>query len=279
MKEIRLDNDEGIPSTAIREISLMKTLRHRNVLSLLNVLHSDDKLVLVSEFMDMDLKQYMSKSPRGQLSGDLPTLKQFAYQLFQGVAFCHDQRVLHRDLKPQNILVNARREVKVADFGLARSFGIPVNTFSNEVVTLWYRAPDVLLGSCSYSTSIDVWSLGCIVAEMYTGQPLFPGQTNDDQLQKIFRILGTPSEASWPGIGLLPAYKPAAWQVHPPMSLARPVPQAEPMALDLLTRLLQLRPELRPSAREALQHMWLYGLQFEAGPQNLPTDGKLRTAQ
>jgi negative regulator of the PHO system len=264
LKEIRLDKDEGIPSTAIREISLMKTLEHHNVLALLNVLHSDDKLVLVSEYMDMDLKQYMSKSPKGQLSGDLPTLKQFAYQLFQGIAFCHEQRVLHRDLKPQNILVNARRQVKVADFGLARSFGIPVNTFSSEVVTLWYRPPDVLLGSCSYNTSIDMWSLGCIVAEMYTGQPLFPGQTNEDQLQKIFRILGTPAEASWPGISLLPGYKPATWRAYPPMDLARPVPRAELLALDLLRRLLQPCPDMRPSAKEALQHMWLYGLQFQA---------------
>jgi negative regulator of PHO system len=104
--------------------------------------------------------------------------------------------VLHRDLKPQNLLINKRGELKLADFGLARAFGIPVNTFSNEVVTLWYRAPDVLLGSRTYSTSIDVWSAGCIMAEMITGVPLFRGRDNNDQLNQILRILGTPDDAT-----------------------------------------------------------------------------------
>jgi negative regulator of PHO system len=97
--------------------------------------------------------------------------------------------------------------LKLGDFGLARAFGIPVNTFSNEVVTLWYRAPDVLLGSRTYNTSIDIWSAGCIMAEMYTGRPLFPGTTNEDQLVRIFRIMGTPSERTWPGISQYTEYK------------------------------------------------------------------------
>lgn len=104
--------------------------------------------------------------------------------------------MLHRDLKPQNLLINRRGELKIGDFGLARAFGVPVNTFSNEVVTLWYRAPDVLLGSRTYSTSIDIWSVGCIFAEMITGYPLFRGRDNNDQLVQIMKIVGTPSDAT-----------------------------------------------------------------------------------
>lgn len=139
LKEIHLDNEEGTPSTAIREISLMKELKHENIVSLHDVIHTENKLMLVFEYMDKDLKKYMdSKGDRGQL--DPITIKSFMYQLLQGIAFCHENRVLHRDLKPQNLLINNKGQLKLADFGLARAFGIPVNTFSNEVVTLWYRA-------------------------------------------------------------------------------------------------------------------------------------------
>ncbi|KAI5304470.1 negative regulator of the PHO system, partial [Ascosphaera pollenicola] len=168
LKEIHLDSEEGTPSTAIREISLMKELKHENVVGLYDVIHTEDKLMLVFEYMDKDLKNFMdSQGDHSRL--DPATIKLFTYQLLRGLAFCHDNRVLHRDLKPQNLLINKKLQLKIGDFGLARAFGIPVNTFSNEVVTLWYRPPDVLLGSRTYNTSIDIWSAGCIMAEMYSG--------------------------------------------------------------------------------------------------------------
>ncbi|KAL8827753.1 MAG: hypothetical protein Q9170_006886 [Blastenia crenularia] len=259
LKEIHLDSEEGTPSTAIREISLMKELKHENIVSLHDVIHTENKLMLVFEYMDKDLKKFMdSRGQGGQL--DYVTIKSFMYQLLQGIAFCHENRVLHRDLKPQNLLINAKGQLKLADFGLARAFGIPVNTFSNEVVTLWYRAPDVLLGSRTYNTSIDIWSAGCIMAEMYTGRPLFPGTTNEDQLQKIFRLMGTPSERSWPGITAFPEYK-AGWHVYATQDLRMILPTVDPAALDLLGRCLQLRPEMRVSAQESLQHVWFRDLQ------------------
>ena len=243
----------------------MKELKHENIVSLYDVIHTENKLMLVFEYMDKDLKKFMdSRNTGGSL--DFVTIKSFMHQLLQGIAFCHENRVLHRDLKPQNLLINNKLQLKLADFGLARAFGIPVNTFSNEVVTLWYRAPDVLLGSRTYNTSIDIWSAGCIMAEMYTGRPLFPGTTNEDQLQKIFRLMGTPSERSWPGISQFPEYKPNTHNYFT-QDLRHILPQVDQVGLDLLQRMLQLRPEMRISAIDALQHPWFRDLQQLRGQQ------------
>jgi len=154
--------------------------------------------------MYCDLKKYMDTR-----SGILPprTVKSFLYQLFKGTAFCHANHVLHRDLKPQNLLINEEGELKLADFGLARFNGIPVARLSSQVVTLWYRPPEVLLGSHKYSSSVDLWSIGCIFAEMVGGSPLFKGSNDEDQTKEIFRTLGTPKEDDWPGFKELSGYK------------------------------------------------------------------------
>ncbi|KAL2262837.1 hypothetical protein VTK26DRAFT_9285 [Humicola hyalothermophila] len=258
LKEIHLDSEEGTPSTAIREISLMKELKHENIVALHDVIHTENKLMLVFEYMDCDLKKYMDAQGEGGALKPM-VIKSFMYQLLKGIDFCHKNRVLHRDLKPQNLLINNKGQLKLGDFGLARAFGIPVNTFSNEVVTLWYRAPDVLLGSRTYNTSIDIWSAGCIMAEMFSGRPLFPGTTNEDQLTRIFRIMGTPREDTWPGLSQFPEFK-ANWQVFNTQPLGTILPQIDPVGIDLLQRMLQLRPDLRVTAAEALTHQWFLGL-------------------
>ena len=130
------------------------------------------------------------------------------FQILAGINFCHARRVLHRDLKPQNLLIDKSGALKLADFGLARAFGIPVRTYTHEVVTLWYRAPEILLGLKQYSTPVDMWSIGCIFAEMIMKRPLYPGDSEIDELFKIFRTLGTPDEETWPGVSKLPDYKP-----------------------------------------------------------------------
>ncbi|KAI0069985.1 Pkinase-domain-containing protein [Panus rudis PR-1116 ss-1] len=264
LKEIHLDAEEGTPSTAIREISLMKELKHVNIVRLYDVIHTETKLVLIFEYCERDLKKYMdAHGDRGAL--DPVTVRSFMYQLLKGTAFCHENRVLHRDLKPQNLLINKKGELKLGDFGLARAFGVPVNTFSNEVVTLWYRAPDVLLGSRTYSTSIDVWSCGCIFAEMISGVPLFRGRDNQDQLLHIMRIIGTPDERTLRKIATeaAPATPEGQQQAinavkqyprYPKISFQQVLPKASPQAIDLLERLLQFDPNKRISAAEALNH-------------------------
>jgi len=141
--------DEGIPSTAIREISLLNQLQHPNIVRLFDVVHTERKLTLVFEYLDQDLKKYLDVCDGGL---GTPILKSFLFQLLTGVAYCHHHRVLHRDLKPPNLLINREGQLKLADFGLARAFGIPVRSYTHEVVTLWYRAPDVLMGSRKYET-------------------------------------------------------------------------------------------------------------------------------
>ncbi|BAF10618.1 Os03g0108800, partial [Oryza sativa Japonica Group] len=147
------------------------------------------------------------------------------------------------------------------DFGLARAFGIPVRTFTHEVVTLWYRAPEILLGSRQYSTPVDMWSVGCIFAEMVNQKPLFPGDSEIDELFKIFRVLGTPNEQSWPGVSSLPDYKSAfpKWQAQ---ALATIVPTLDPAGLDLLSKMLRYEPNKRITARQALEHEYFKDLEM-----------------
>ncbi|RNC58583.1 cell division protein kinase 2 [Trypanosoma cruzi] len=188
LKRIRLDTEEeGVPCTAIREISLLKELRHANIVKLLDVCHSESRLTLVFEYMELDLKKYMDQE-EGNL--DAATIQDFMRDLLNGVRFCHDRNVLHRDLKPPNLLISREKSLKLADFGLGRAFGIPVKKFTHEVVTLWYRSPDVLLGSTQYGTPVDIWSVGCIFAEMVIGAPLFAGKNDADQLLRIFVFWG-----------------------------------------------------------------------------------------
>ncbi|CAD5195243.1 unnamed protein product [Musa acuminata subsp. malaccensis] len=254
LKKIRLEQeDEGVPSTAIREISLLKEMQHSNIVRLQDVVHSEKRIYLVFEYLDLDLKKHMDSCP--ELAKDPRLIKTYLHQILRGIAYCHSHRVLHRDLKPQNLLIDRRTNaLKLADFGLARAFGIPVRTFTHEVVTLWYRAPEILLGSRNYSTPVDVWSVGCIFAEMANQRPLFPGDSEIDELFKIFRlILGTPNEEIWPGVTSLPDFK-SAFPKWLPKDLTTVVPNLEAAGIDLLSKMLHLDPSKRITARQALDH-------------------------
>ena len=254
LKKIRLESeDEGVPSTAIREIALLKELRHQNVVSLMTVVHTEHKLFLVFEHLDQDLKQYMDRLCE---SMKLDLVQSYLKQMLQGIAYCHSNRILHRDLKPQNLLINAKGVLKLADFGLARAFGVPVHayaSYTNEVATLWYRAPEILLGATHYSTPVDLWSIGCIFAEMAKGSPLFPGDSEIDQLFRIFRTKGTPTEQIWPGVGKLPDMK-DKFPRWTPQNLARIVSRLNDKGTDLFSKMLIFSPSKRITASKALRH-------------------------
>lgn len=253
LKKIRLEDDqEGVPSTAIREISLLKELNHANVVRLFDVIHGERRLYLVFEFLELDLKKYMDATP--SFGTDQRIVKLYLWQMLNGIAYCHSRRILHRDLKPQNLLIDrAHNQLKLADFGLARAFGIPVRAYTHEVVTLWYRAPEILLGTKTYSTPVDMWSIGCIFAEMLNHRPLFPGDSEIDQLYKIFQVMGTPDEAAWQGVSQLPDYKETfpKWRAR---QLGELVPSLDRAGVDLLSRMLVYTPQHRITARAAMQH-------------------------
>jgi cyclin-dependent kinase len=260
LKKIILDaEDEGVPSTAIREVSILRELKHGNIVDLKDVVHVNGHLHLVFEFITEDLKMYLD-NVEGNMSPML--VKSYLKQLLLGLEYCHRHRFMHRDLKPQNLLINKGGSLKIADFGLARAFGVPIRTYTHEVVTLWYRAPEILLGGKHYATVMDIWSVGCIFAELATRKPLFPGDSEIDQLFKIFRVLGTPTEELWPGITAYPDYKGSF-----PKWAAKENGLAEACSglldddgIDLLKKMLVYDPEKRISTRRALAHPYFNSL-------------------
>merc|ERR1740121_209182 len=256
LKKMKLDNEEeGVPSTAIREVALLKQLHHPNVVELLDVCCTTRKMILVFEFLDNDLKKHMRS--RGKHL-DPATIKSFGFQLCRGIEFCHANRVLHRDLKPQNLLIDTRLRLKIADFGLARAYTVPIPKYTHEVVTVWYRPLEILLGSSLYSIPVDMWGVGCILAEMATGNPLFSGDSEIDTIFKIFQKLGTPTTEQWPGVSDLPDFKPTfpKWKAKGWENIRNTRAQLGPAGVDLLERLMLYDPQRRLSARRALQHSY-----------------------
>ncbi|XP_070588115.1 cyclin-dependent kinase 15 [Erythrolamprus reginae] len=263
LKVISLNTEEGIPFTAIREVSLLKSLKHANIVIFHDIFQTKESLTLVFEYMHTDLAQYMSQHPGGLHPHNVML---FMFQLLRGLAHIHKCHILHRDLKPQNLLLNSCGELKLADFGLAHAKSLPNQTYSAEVVTLGYRPPDVLLGATDYSSDVDIWSAGCIFVEMLHGQPLFPDVNNIfEQLEKIWIVLGIPTEETWPGISKLCHYKPDRFLGSWPQGLQRicdrliKMPEAE----DLAGKMLKVYPQNRISAQQALFHQFFDSLPSE----------------
>ena len=208
------------------------------------------------EYFHVDLKKTLDKRKK---PFTVNKTRKLLWQIMQAVEHCHTRRIMHRDLKPSNVLIDeSENVVKLADFGLARSFGTPLKTYTHEVVTLWYRAPEIILGAKVYSTAIDMWSLGCILFELAHRKPLFYGESEVGQLFKIFKVLGTPSEENWQGSSELPEMKDSfpKWKVNGNEELVKLSTNFKecPEAVDLLTQMVQLEPSRRITLKAAMAH-------------------------
>ncbi|KAG2219107.1 hypothetical protein INT45_009774 [Circinella minor] len=274
LKKIRLAFSEGIPVTAMREIAILKEMNHHNVIGLKDLVQKDTSVYIVSEYLDMDLRRYMNDVGR---KGMTPAhIKSYMHQLLCGLQYCHSHRILHRDLKPQNLLIDSTGKLIIADLGLSRVFGVPMRTYTHQVITLWYRPPEILLGAQFYSTAVDMWSVGCIFAEMMTLRPIFPGDSQIDELFRIFQLLGTPTEDIWPGVSTLPDFNVTfpGWkrrnlreefqkynsflQLKELYNDPEQYEQSFTHAFDLINKLLEYDPHFRLSAKKAAEHPYFY---------------------
>ncbi|CBI15625.3 unnamed protein product, partial [Vitis vinifera] len=261
--KMKIAETDGFPMSALREINILLSFHHPSIVDVKEVVMDDFGTVyMVMEYMEHDLKRLIELKKR---SFSLSEVKGLMLQLLEGVQHLHHNWVLHRDLKTSNLLLNDNGELKICDFGLSRQYASPSKPYTQLVVTLWYRAPELLLGTKQYSTAIDMWSVGCIMAELLAKEPLFQGKTELDQLDKIFKILGTPNKTIWPGVSNLPGFK--ANFVKQPYNLLRKkfpatsftgFPVLSDSGFDLLSKLLTYDPEKRITAEAALDHDWFH---------------------
>lgn len=248
VKKIKvIQEGEGIHITALREIMVLQEFDHPNIIKLKDMFYKDFNMNLVLELCEHALNDVI---PKIKLTEEV--VKSIMKQLLEGLAYLHDNFVVHRDLKPGNILISHKGELKITDFGTAKLFGENKRPLTNGITTLWYSAPELLFGTKHYGSSIDMWAAGCILAELLNRQPLFPGQNGIDQLSRIFNTLGTPSAEDWPGVNYLPNYFPH--DPSPQISFRHAFPSASPNAIDLMKSLLSFSPSARITANQALKH-------------------------
>ncbi|XP_022090107.1 cyclin-dependent kinase 11B-like [Acanthaster planci] len=269
LKRLKMEKEkEGFPITSLREVNTLLKAQHPNIVTVREIVVGSnmDKIYIVMDYVEHDLKSLMETMKQPFTIGETKCLMQ---QLLRGVHHLHDNWILHRDLKTSNLLLSHRGQLKIGDFGLAREYGSPLKNYTPIVVTLWYRAPELLLGIKEYSCPIDLWSVGCIFAEFIMMKPLFPGRSEVDQLNRIFKDLGTPSEKIWPGYNELPAVKKMTFAEHPYNNLRNRIGTImTESGFDLMNRFLTYNPERRITAEGALGHGY-----FRESPQ--PIDESL----
>ncbi|XP_039297011.1 cyclin-dependent kinase 12 isoform X1 [Nilaparvata lugens] len=276
LKKVRMENEkDGFPITAVREIKILRQLNHKNIVNMREIVTDKQDALdfrkdkgsfyLVFEYMDHDL---MGLLESGMVEFNEAHNASIMRQILEGLNYCHRKNFLHRDIKCSNILMNNRGEVKLADFGLARLYNAEdrERMYTNRVITLWYRPPELLLGEARYGPAIDVWSCGCILGELFLKKPLFQANVEMMLLEIISRVCGTPTPAVWPKVVDLPL-----WHTLRPKKTHRRrlredfafMPQSP---LDLLDRMLELDPEKRITAEEALKSQWL----LNVNPERMP---------
>uniref|UniRef100_A0A8C4XWA8 non-specific serine/threonine protein kinase n=1 Tax=Gopherus evgoodei TaxID=1825980 RepID=A0A8C4XWA8_9SAUR len=234
----------------LREVKSLKKLNHANVIKLKEVIRENDHLYFVFEYMKENLYQLMKD--RNKLFPE-SVIRNIMYQILQGLAFIHKHGFFHRDMKPENLLCMGPKLVKIADFGLARELRSQP-PYTDYVSTRWYRAPEVLLRSSVYSSPIDIWAVGSIMAELYTLRPLFPGTSEVDEIFKICQVLGTPKKSDWPEGYQLASAMNFRFPQCIPMHLKTLIPNASNEAIQLMTDMLNWDPKKRPTASQALKY-------------------------
>jgi len=275
LKKLKMEKEkEGFPITSLREINTLLIAQHPNVVTVREIVVGSniDQIYIVMDFVEHDLKglmETMRKKNQVFLPGEVKCLM---IQLLRAIRHLHDNWILHRDLKSSNLLLSHNGILKVGDFGLAREYGSPLKAYTSIVVTLWYRAPELLMGMKQYSTHIDVWSIGCIFGELLQMEPLFPGKSETDELNKIFKLLGTPSEKSWSGFNSLPGAK--VKFVDYPISTLRdkfPERMLSESGLSLIKDLLTYDPKKRITCDEALDSSYFQENPLPIDPSMFPT--------
>lgn len=271
IKKVRFDNyqPESVRFMA-REIKILRRLDHPNVMKLEGIITSklSCSIYLVFEYMEHDLNGLLS-SPDVKFTDS--QIKCYMWQLLKGMEHCHSRGVLHRDIKSSNILVNNEGVLKIADFGLANFCNSRSREpQTNRVVTLWYRPPELLLGSTNYGTYVDMWSVGCVFAELYVGRPILKGRTEVEQLHKIFKLCGTPPDEYWKRsrLPLAAMFRPQYAYESTLRERCKELPRT---TVDLITTLLSVEPEKRVTARSALQAEYFYTKPYPCDPASMPT--------
>lgn len=277
LKKVKMEKEkEGFPITSLREINTLLKVNHENIVRVKEVvvggsISSYSSIYLVMEYVEHDLKTLMSTMTRAFTIGEVKTLMK---QLLDAVYFLHDNWIIHRDLKTSNLLLSHKGILKVGDFGLAREYGSPVKPYTPVVVTLWYRAPELLFQTSVYSTAIDVWSVGCIFGEFLRMKPLFAGASEMEQIKLINENLGTPNERIWPGFSELPLAKRIHFEHQPYNRLQSKLNRSPPLSsngFNLINRFLTYCPEKRITAEEALQHEFFIESPKPISPSMFPT--------
>ncbi|XP_072801784.1 serine/threonine-protein kinase MAK isoform X3 [Vicugna pacos] len=254
----------------LREVKSLKKLNHANVIKLKEVIRENDHLYFIFEYMKENLYQLMKD--RNKLFPE-SVIRNIMYQILQGLAFIHKHGFFHRDMKPENLLCMGPELVKIADFGLARELRSQP-PYTDYVSTRWYRAPEVLLRSSVYSSPIDVWAVGSIMAELYTLRPLFPGTSEVDEIFKICQVLGTPKKSDWPEGYQLASSMNFRFPQCVPINLKTLIPNASNEAIQLMTEMLSWDPKKRPTASQALKHPY-----FQVGQVLGPSSHHLESKQ
>ncbi|KAH8598212.1 kinase-like domain-containing protein [Bisporella sp. PMI_857] len=273
--KVQAEYKEGMAPDAIRELKHLQELHHPNIISLLTVFSSKDQnLNLVLEFLPLGDLEMLIKDHENIHYG-AADIKAWMGMLCRAVWFCHENFVLHRDIKPNNLLIAADGEVKLADFGLARSFADPYRPMSTQVITRWYRPPELFYGAKHYSGAVDIWSVGLVFAELVLRVPFLAGDSDLDQIRLIGLAIGTPTEENWPGVTQFSRYM-APETVTPVADrnyYLQTFGAAGPAGVDLLMKMLILDPRKRITARGALEHEWWAAEPKPTGNADLPKKG------